>query len=93
LAVQVGYEVLEVHEVYEYQVTRYDPQTGDGGLFAQYNNAFLKLKAEATAYPHWVQCPADEDRYIREFQASEGILLDIENIGPQRLNVALPNSV
>jgi hypothetical protein len=29
LAVQDGYEVVEVHEVYEDQVTRYDPQTGD----------------------------------------------------------------
>jgi hypothetical protein len=29
-----------------------------------------------------VQCPADEDKYICEFQASEGILLDRENIGP-----------
>jgi hypothetical protein len=34
LAVLHGYEVVEVHEVYEYQITRYDPQTGDGGQFA-----------------------------------------------------------
>jgi hypothetical protein len=82
LAVQHRYEVVEVHEVYEYQVTRYDPQTGDGGLFAQYINTFLKLKAEASGYPNWVQCPADEDRYISEFQASECILLNRDNIGP-----------
>jgi hypothetical protein len=61
LAVQHGYKVVEVHEVYEYQVTEYDRQTGDGGLFAQYINTFLKLKAEASGYPNWVQCPADED--------------------------------
>jgi hypothetical protein len=48
LAVQHGYEVVEVYEVYDYQVTRYDPQTGDGGLFVQYINTFLKLKAEAS---------------------------------------------
>jgi hypothetical protein len=93
LAVQHGYEVVEVHEVYEYQVTRYDPQTGDGGLFAQYINTFLKLKAEASGYPNLVQCPAGEDRYISEFHASEGILLDRDNIAPTLLNVALPNSV
>jgi hypothetical protein len=68
--------------VYDYQVTRYDPQTGDGGLFTQYINTNLKLKAEASGYPNWVQCPADEDRYISEFQASEGILLDRDYIGP-----------
>jgi hypothetical protein len=29
-----------------------------------------------------VQCPAEEERYIREFQASEGILLHKNNIAP-----------
>jgi hypothetical protein len=80
--VQHGYELVEVHEVYEYQVTRYDAQTGDGGIFALYINTFLKLKAEASGYPNWVQCPADEDRYISEIQASEGILSDRVYIGP-----------
>jgi len=36
LAVDKGYKVLEILEVYEYQVTRYDPETGNGGLFAEY---------------------------------------------------------
>jgi hypothetical protein len=34
LAVQKGYQVLQVHEVYEYRVTQYDRQRGVGvGLF------------------------------------------------------------
>ena len=45
---QKGYELVEVHEVYDYQVTRYDPQTGNGALFAQYIDTILKLKAEAS---------------------------------------------
>jgi hypothetical protein len=81
LAVQHGYEVVEVHEVYEYQVTSYDPHPGDGGLFTQYITTFLKLKAEASGYPNWVQCPADEDKYISDFRASEGILLERDSIG------------
>ena len=81
LAVQTGYKLVEVHEGYEYQVTQYDPQTGNGGLFAQYIDTFLKLKAEASGYPSWVQCPADEDRYISEFANSEGIQLDKNAIG------------
>ena len=28
LAVQKGYEVIEIFDVYEYTVTQYDPQTG-----------------------------------------------------------------
>ena len=76
LAVEKGYKVIEVLEVYEYEVTKYNPETGEGGLFAAYIDTFLKLKTEASGYPSWVQSPEDEDRYIQEFKASEGILLD-----------------
>jgi len=44
-------------KVYEYEVTKYDPHTRDGGLFADYINTFLKLKAEASGYPGWVYKP------------------------------------
>ena len=64
LAVKKRYIPVEVHVVYEYQVKQYDPQTGTGGLFVQYIDTFLKLEAEASGYPSWVQSPADEDRYI-----------------------------
>jgi len=47
LAVQKGYEVVEISEVYEYAIRRYDPQTGQGGQFVQYIDTFLKLKTEA----------------------------------------------
>ena len=30
LAVQKGYRILEIHEVYKYQVIEYNPETGDG---------------------------------------------------------------
>jgi hypothetical protein len=52
-----GYRILEIHEVYEYQVTQYNPKTGEGGLFVNYINTFLKLKAEASGYPGWVRSP------------------------------------
>ena len=73
LAVQKGYRILEIHEVYEYKVTSYDPETREGGLFAGYIDTFLKLKAEASGYPAWVRTPADEERYIESFWKSEGI--------------------
>jgi hypothetical protein len=76
LAVQKGYRVLEVYEVYEYDITQYDRQTGEGRLFVQYINTFLKLKAESSGYPSWVRTPEDEDSYIRRFYESEGIRLD-----------------
>ena len=72
---------MEVHEVYEYRVTQYDPQTGNGGLCAQYIETSLKLKAEANGYPSWVQIPAKENRYINDFADSEGVQLDKDATG------------
>jgi hypothetical protein len=82
LAVQKGYRVLEVFEVYEYNVTQYDRQNGEGGLFVDYINTFLKLKAEASGFPAWVRTPDDEDRYINTFFESEGVRLDHDAIRP-----------
>ena len=80
LAVEKGYKILEILEVYEYQVTRYDPETGNGDLFVDYINTFLKLKAEASGYPSWVRTEDDEVRYIDQFHQDEGIRLDRESI-------------
>ena len=48
LTVRKVYRLIEVFEVYEYEVTQYDPTTGQGGLFVEYINTFLNLKAEAS---------------------------------------------
>jgi hypothetical protein len=82
LAVQKRYRLIKVYEVYEYQVTRYDHETREGGLFAQYVDTFLKLKAEASGYPDWVCDAEEQDRYVREFSASEGVALDKDAIRP-----------
>jgi len=80
VAVEKGYRVLEIYEVYEYQVTQYSPDQGEGGLFVDYLNTFLKLKGEASGYPGWVHSPEDEDRYMDSFWQREGIRLDKEAI-------------
>jgi hypothetical protein len=35
LVVAKGYKILEIHEVYQYEVTQYNPETGDGGPFCR----------------------------------------------------------
>jgi hypothetical protein len=80
LAVEKFYKILEIHEIYEYRVTQYDPKTGQGGLFVEYINTFLKLKAEASGYPSWVRTPDEEDRYIESFWQSEGVRLNKDAI-------------
>ena len=64
LAIDKGYVILEINEVFEYKVTRCDPKTRDGGLFADYIGKLLKLKAEENGYPVYFRNPADEGRYI-----------------------------
>ena len=54
LTIQKVYQVLDIMEVYENEVTMNDPHTHEGGLFADYINTFLKMKAEDSGYPHWV---------------------------------------
>jgi hypothetical protein len=44
LAVAKVYKILEIREVYQYEVTQYNPDTGEGGLFVEYINTFLKLR-------------------------------------------------
>ena len=80
MAVQKGYEVVKIYEVYEYDVTQYDRQSGQGGLFVEYIDTFLKVKTEASGYPAWVRTPADQGRYVDNFYASEGIRLDKDAI-------------
>jgi hypothetical protein len=75
LAVSKGYKILQVHEVYEYNITQYK-ESGEGGHFVQYIDTLLKLKAEASGYPSWVRTPAHENRYMEEFKQIEGILLN-----------------
>jgi hypothetical protein len=76
VAIEHGYSLLKIHECYAYEITQYDPKTGEGWNFVQYIDTFLKLGAEAIGYPGWVQGPEDEEAYIRSFRESEGIELD-----------------
>jgi len=57
LAVQKGYMIPEIYEVYEYQVNQYNPKTGEVGIFVNYINTFMKLKAEASVYPAGFKAP------------------------------------
>ena len=53
------YRILDIYEVYEYQITQYSRESNEGGIFVDYINTLLKLKAEACGYPSWVRIPED----------------------------------
>ena len=72
-AIEKGYEVLEIHEVWHWEETT-------NQLFSPYVNLYLKRKQEASGYPK--HCVTDEQKqqYIDEYYEHEGIRLDPNNI-------------
>ena len=72
-AIEKGYVVLNLHEVWHWE------ETSDE-LFKEYVNTFLKIKQEASGYPP--DCVTDEQkqRYIDRYYEREGIRLDPNEI-------------
>jgi hypothetical protein len=81
MATSKGYTILKIYEVYHFAVSsKYDVESCEGGLFAQYVNMFLKIKQEASGFP--AECNTEEAKrkYIREYKEKEGILLEYDKI-------------
>jgi hypothetical protein len=79
-ALDMGYGLVDMFEIWEYKVTCFDKDTNSGGLFAEYVNMFLKLKQESSGYPSCVQSEEDKDRYIEDYRRAERITLDKASI-------------
>ncbi len=80
-AVQMGYKVLTLYEVWQFDhISQYDPDTMTGGLFTEYVNTFLKLKQEASGWPDWCQTDDDKQTYVDLYEQKEGIKLDYHRI-------------
>ena len=81
-AVEKGYRIVEKYSAWHFpNVTQYDPETCEGGLWAEYINMWLKLKQEADGYPSWCQTEEDRRQYIANYYEHEKIKLDPANIG------------
>lgn len=73
-ALQKGYEILYIYEVWHFRQR-------STNLFTQYINTFLKLKVEASGWPsHVGDDPAKRQRFIDQFLMKEGIALDPDKI-------------
>ena len=72
-ALEKGYKILEIHEVWHFENT-------SNSLFSEYVNYFLRLKQESSGFPEWVRTPEDQGRYIDEYNNHEGILLRKDKI-------------
>ena len=97
VAINMGYEIVQVHEVLHWSQTEmYDSEKKEGGLFTRYINSFLKLKQKASGYPDHICTEKEKDEYIEQYFTHEGILLDkkcsAQNPGMRSLSKLALNS-
>ncbi|XP_057711360.1 uncharacterized protein LOC130928654 [Corythoichthys intestinalis] len=72
-AVELGYRLARVMEVWHFEKTSSE-------VFEGYIKTFLKGKQEASGFPTNVVSQADKQKYICDYQANQGIQLDIDSI-------------
>ncbi|XP_054272493.1 uncharacterized protein LOC128992778 [Macrosteles quadrilineatus] len=75
-AVEKGYVVLDMYELWEYKVATYE----NGGLFTDFINKFLKIKQEASGFPSWCETEEDKDQYFEDYFKKEGVQLEKDKI-------------
>lgn len=75
LAIEKGYKILEIFEVWNYEIEQINGNKG--GLFTEYVDTFLKIKQEYSGIPEDV---SDIDKYIKEYFQKEGVQLDKSKI-------------
>ena len=72
-AVEKGYRVLQIHEVWHFQKQQ-------EGLFRDYVDTWLTLKQEAAGWPRWCVTEEKKQQYISEYREREGIHLNYDSI-------------
>ncbi|XP_018574534.1 uncharacterized protein LOC108913464 [Anoplophora glabripennis] len=78
-AVEKGYRLLEIREIWSYQIDQYDKVAKTGGLFTSMMNKFVKVKQQACGWP--AHCTTDEkERYIEQFLEREDVKLEFTEI-------------
>ena len=75
-ALEKGYTLVQIHEVWDFP----DRPDQRQGLFANYVNTWLKLKEEASGYPKNCVTPQQKRQHVEDYHAREGIRLDPNHI-------------
>ncbi|XP_048514299.1 uncharacterized protein LOC125501746 [Athalia rosae] len=75
-AITLGYRIVDVNEIWQYDITSYDPTTKQGGLFVGYIDTFLKLKQEVSGWPAECDDETSRQRYVEEYERVGRIRLD-----------------
>ena len=78
-AVELGYQVQEIYEVWHYEKFAQYSKNSEG-LFEEFINHWLKIKIENSGWPPGVSTDEEKAAYIRSYAEREGINLAKEKI-------------
>ena len=67
-AVEMGYKIMKIHEVWHFQ-----EEQRKEGVFAPYVNSWLKYKTEASGWRKHCDTQEQKDQYVNDFETREGI--------------------
>ena len=88
-ALALGYVITEVYEVHHYDKwARVGGKGDEAPLFADYINAFLKMKLEASGWPKNCRTEEEKKQFLEQCRLQDGIELDPEELD-KGLNPAL----
>ena len=77
LALEKGYKIVEVHEVYQYPGTmQFDPETGEDGLLSGYVRCFMALKIQASGWPAGCDTEEQKNKFIQDVLRFDGVNID-----------------
>ena len=68
MAIQKGYRLLKIHEVWHFP-----PCQQRTGLFADYVNTWLKIKQESAGWPAWCNTEEQRESYLTQYREREHI--------------------
>ncbi|XP_074645851.1 uncharacterized protein LOC141902110 [Tubulanus polymorphus] len=72
-AVKLGYKLLDIYEIWDWE-------TNETGLFEDYIGKFLKVKTEASGWPAKDMSREQKDKFISDYLEREGIQLEEDKI-------------
>lgn len=79
-ALEKGYEMNEIYEIWSYEIQEYDKTTKNSGLFTEMMDRFLKIKQQASGWPSNCITKEEQDKYIEDFLNNEGVQLEFTEI-------------
>jgi len=81
LAVQKGYQIVKLHELYQYPGTlQYDPETGKDGLLSAYVRCFMAMKIQASGWPTDCVTAEEKQKYVDDIKKFDGIVVNPDKI-------------